>query len=132
MRARLLDVNVFAGLHAPNRHEGMPMVRGGDGDRVDILVLEQLSYVLVRLRCGFVQACKLLQAVGDVRVVNIADRRNFHILELAIAAEMVLAAAANANASDADLVIGRAKRARRSADCRSRTHQKASSIHCRS
>src|SRR5205807_141171 len=29
VRARLLHVNVFAGLHAPNRHQGMPVVRGG-------------------------------------------------------------------------------------------------------
>ena len=40
VRYRLLDVDVLAGLHRPDRGQRVPVVGGGDGDRVDLLVVE--------------------------------------------------------------------------------------------
>ena len=42
---RLLDVNVFTGLHGPDRGQGVPVVSGGDGDRVNLLVLEDAPHI---------------------------------------------------------------------------------------
>src|SRR5262249_53261190 len=46
---RLLDVNVLAGLDGPDGHERVPVVRRGDADDVDALVVEQLAEVLLEL-----------------------------------------------------------------------------------
>src|SRR5262249_16372332 len=43
---RLLDVDVLAGLHGPDGGQRVPVVRGGDGDTVDRLVVEDLAEVL--------------------------------------------------------------------------------------
>jgi hypothetical protein len=44
-----------------------------------------------------------------MRIVNIADRGDLHILELAVPVQMVLAAPADTDASDPDGVAGRTK-----------------------
>ena len=43
MAARLLDVDVLAGLGAPDGHQGVPVVGSGDGDDVDLGVVEHGS-----------------------------------------------------------------------------------------
>src|SRR5262249_37241798 len=40
--ARLFDVDVFAGLACPDAHKRMPMIRRGNRDGIDFLVLQQL------------------------------------------------------------------------------------------
>ena len=50
--ARLLDVDVLAGLAGPDGHQRVPVVRRGDRDGVDVLVVERLADVLHGLgRC---------------------------------------------------------------------------------
>ena len=41
----LFNVSVFAGLHGPNGGQGVPVIGGGDGDRVDVLVLEDATHI---------------------------------------------------------------------------------------
>ena len=48
--ARLLDVDVLAGLAGPDGHQGVPVVGRGDGDGVEVLVFEGLADVLDRPR----------------------------------------------------------------------------------
>src|SRR5205823_6879476 len=43
---RLLDVDVLARLHAPDRQERVPVVGRGDRDRVEVLVVQRLADVL--------------------------------------------------------------------------------------
>ena len=43
---RLLDVDVLARLAGPDRGQGVPVVRRGDRDGVDVLVVEDLAEVL--------------------------------------------------------------------------------------
>src|SRR5262249_31468710 len=50
MGHRLLDVRVLAGLAGPDTDERVPVVRGGDGDRVQLLVVEGLADVGDALR----------------------------------------------------------------------------------
>ena len=46
----LLYIDVLVGLAGPNGHQGMPVVRGGDRNRVNRLVLEQLAEISISLR----------------------------------------------------------------------------------
>src|SRR5262249_46351657 len=48
---RLLDVDVLAGLAGPDGHQRMPVVRRGDGEGVQLLVVEGLPDVPHALRC---------------------------------------------------------------------------------
>ena len=57
---RLLDVDILAGLHRGNRNQRVRVIRRGDGNRVDVLPIEQPAIVgdlielaLVRLVKGF-------------------------------------------------------------------------------
>ena len=50
VRDGLLDVDVLAGLHGPDGGQRVPVVRGGDGDRVDVLVVEDAAHVGLDLR----------------------------------------------------------------------------------
>jgi hypothetical protein len=43
---RFFDVDVLAGLHCPDRGERMPVVRRGDSDGVDFLVVHDAAQVL--------------------------------------------------------------------------------------
>src|SRR5207302_2661960 len=49
MAYRLFHVDVFAGLHGPNRHECVPVIGRGRSDDVDGLVIEYSAKVLLRL-----------------------------------------------------------------------------------
>ena len=44
--ARLLDVDVLAGLAGPDGDQRVPVVAGGDGDGVEVLVFQGLADVL--------------------------------------------------------------------------------------
>src|SRR5262249_29907894 len=69
VRARLLDVDVFARLAAPDSHEGVPVVGSRDGDSIDGLVIKQLSNVCVSLRLRQALLVHLRQAlVKDARI----------------------------------------------------------------
>src|SRR5207247_9684344 len=43
---RLLDIDVLAGLTGPNRDQRVPVIAGGDRNRVQLLVVEGLAHVL--------------------------------------------------------------------------------------
>src|SRR5207245_3230684 len=45
---RLFDVNVLACLTGPHGHEGMPMIRCGDRDHIDVTILQRGANVLHR------------------------------------------------------------------------------------
>jgi hypothetical protein len=57
--SRLLHEYVLPGLARPDGHERVPVVWGGEGDRVDILVFEQLASIGVALD-GLVVALEFL------------------------------------------------------------------------
>jgi hypothetical protein len=48
--AGLLDINVLARLHREDRHGRVPVVRSGNEQRVDVLVLEHAAKIRLRLR----------------------------------------------------------------------------------
>ena len=82
VRARLLDIDIFAALDAPNCHQGMPMVWRGNGKNVDILVIDYLTDVFVGFRRLHSIPGEHFQPFGKLSVVDVADRDNFRILHL--------------------------------------------------
>ena len=89
--ARLLDVDVLARLAGPDRHQGVPVVRRGDRDRVDRLVLEHAGGCPSRspVACqlpAFVMLLDLLEPLGvglGVGIDQVGDLHARHACELA-------------------------------------------------
>ena len=102
--ARLFDINVLAGLAAPDGNQRVPMVRRGDGNRVEVLVLERLANVRNRLRLGLV--ADLSQAFGIDAAVRIDQVGNFDALLPEPFLDVLAAAAVQPGDGDADAVVG--------------------------
>ena len=101
MRKRLLDVEVLAGLERPDALDGVLVVRGGDGDGVDVLVFEHLSHVGVALGARVV-----LQALGDDLGVDVAEGDDADALDLLELLDVFQTAAAEADDGDAEVTVG--------------------------
>ncbi len=93
---RLLDIDVLARLACPDRRQGVPVVGRGDRDGVDRFVVEQAANVLHDLgrRLG-ISFDHLGPAAGRAEI-NVADRRDAHVLEMAPAGDVVPAPAVDA------------------------------------
>ena len=103
---RLLDVDVLAGLHGPDRGQGVPVVGRGDGDDVDGLVVEHGPQVLDRLRG---RTPLLDELGGDFRravAVGIADVGDLAVRQAGQFLRVLLAADAAADDGRGDLVVG--------------------------
>ena len=103
--ARLLDVDVFAGLHRPHGHHGVPVIRRGDRDGVDVFVFKQLAHVRVVLRF-LASVFHLLASFFVSRFVEIADRNEIDIGQLRPFADVCTALAVHANDRHANFFIG--------------------------
>ena len=85
VRRRLLDVDVLSGLQRPDRRQRMPVIRRGDDDGVDVLVVEHAAHVLDEVRLEGRDAGELL--VVDARRlevgVDVAQRLDLDVLQVA-------------------------------------------------
>ena len=77
------------------------MVRGGDGDRVDVFIFEHLSHVGVTLGAGV-----FLQALGDDIGVDVAEGDDADALDLLELLDVLVATAAEADDGDAKVTVG--------------------------
>ena len=103
---RLLDVNIFARGHRPNRHERVPMVRCGDRNDIDRLVFDHLANVLLELRLGFLPLADLFHGIADDRLIAIADGDDLAVVFAEEAADMVHAAPMHADDGHAKPIVG--------------------------
>src|SRR5438552_8147425 len=46
----LLDISVLASLHGPDASQSMPVIRGGETDGIDFLIIEHLPHVAIAFR----------------------------------------------------------------------------------
>src|SRR4029077_17771050 len=76
MRAGFLHIDIFPGLAAPDGHQRVPMIRRGNRDGIDILVLEQSANVHVRLRLWKAQLLDLPDTLARYALIHIANRDN--------------------------------------------------------
>src|SRR5690606_34634690 len=102
----LLDIDVLAGLAGPDGRQRMPMVRGGDGDGIDILVVEDGAHVLDDFDLFAVSLFELSGALPANLQVGVDERGDFNVFERLQAPDVVLPAAIDAEHGNADGLIG--------------------------
>ena len=105
VRSRLFDIYVLARLASPNRHQGVPMIGHGEHNRVDVLVLKQLSVVDVSLDLDV--ALFELRNFGIQKFgIDIAYRGHAHAGELAEVLDVFHPLLSNTHNGYANVVIG--------------------------
>src|SRR5262249_7791033 len=98
-------VDILAGLARPDGHEGVPVVRRGNGDCINRLVLEQLANVNKRLRLRLACADPS-EPFGQDAFVHVTKGRNLPIGEARKPVQVVLAATMQAADGHSDPVVG--------------------------
>ena len=131
VRAGLLDVDVLAGLARPDGLQRVAVVGRGDRDRVDVLVFEQLAQIDdtlpgVSCRSFHSRPARLLQHA----LVDIADRRDFDVLHIAVSVDVALALCRE-DPTQATRTVSFGLDTRRGAALSGRrgTHKKMTSVH---
>jgi hypothetical protein len=103
---RLFHVNIFARLARPDRHQRVPVIRRGGGDRVDLLAFEKFPNI------GITGGSRLAGAGDDPRGslqngrIHIAKRRNSYARQRKILVDVKAAAVVAADLREADVLVG--------------------------
>src|SRR5262245_54047541 len=100
MAQRLFDVHVFARLARPNREERMPMIRRGDGNHIEIFIVEGLANVLKTFRRVAALVPNLLAPRLEQAAVGIDEMSDLNVFELQILIDMRAALAVNTSHAD--------------------------------
>src|SRR5258706_611475 len=103
--ARLLDVDVLAGLAAPDGLQRVVVVGRGDGNGVDGLVFKQLAQVGVSRRTLPLRFLNVTHTGVEDGLVNVADSCYFDIGHLTVGAYVAAAEAVHPHASYSDCVV---------------------------
>ena len=111
---RLFAVDVLAGFHGVDRHPGVPVVRRGDQEAVDVLALQQAAVILgdpvlvLALRIEAAPLGRVIKAAldGVIAVPDVAESDDVDALglvfEVAQDPNVLLGAAARAQDADVD------------------------------
>ena len=103
-RERLFDVDILAGGAGHDGEHGVPVIRAGYDDAIDVLVLIHLAKVAVTLGIGVLQVC---QSFFKPRLVDIAERDAIDLREGFLEIRDVLFAdESEADEADTDAIIG--------------------------
>src|SRR5581483_4600231 len=102
---RLLDVDIFARLHRPDRGQRVPVVRRSDRDDIYVCIFEQAAYVLYSFRRGPVPVRDGLLRFRDDALIHVADGDDLRILPARKRADMAHAPAMHADAGDMNPVV---------------------------
>ena len=108
VRGRLLDVDVLAGLERPDGGERVPVVRRGDDDGVDVLVVEHAPEILREARLerrDVLEQRRVVGARGEQVLVDVAERLDLDVLQFREAPLEPVALAADTDAGAHDLVV---------------------------
>src|SRR5262245_51487292 len=95
---------MLPGLHRPDGCERLPVVRGGGGDGVDGLVIENPAQVRDESRGHTALLFDRLHSRRTVRLINVAQRHNFAAMIAVELANVAAAAAAAADDGDANRI----------------------------
>ena len=108
VRRGLLDVDVLAGLERPDGGERVPVVRRGDDDGVDVLVVEHAPQILhePRLERGDFRQARVVDPLGRQIRVDVAEGLDFYVREPREPALERVALTANADAGGDDAIVG--------------------------
>ena len=84
----------------------MPVIGRGDGDGVDIFIGEELAHVVVALGLLAGQLFDRGLAGFERGLVDVAQGHDARVGQSGVALDMIVAATADADDTDVDLVIG--------------------------
>ena len=106
MTHRLLDVDVLASLASPDGQQGVPMVRSGDGDGIEILVLQGRANVLEKLRFPTGLLFHVLGGVPPDAGIGVDQVGKLDVLEPRPCLDVFPSAAVEAGDANPDPLIG--------------------------
>ena len=108
MTHRFFHVDVFAGLGAPDGHERVPMIRRGNGNGIEVLILERFAHVrhpfAGKLALGL--SSDVIQFPRQDLLVGIDEVGDFHVVLVEPAIDVTAAAAVDAGHRDAQAIVG--------------------------
>ena len=106
MAARFFNVHVLARLTGPNRQQRVPMVRRGNRNRVEALVVERLAEVLHAAgRCAAVPFDGLGHH-GEQAAVGVGQIGDLDVLQAAKMFDVFLPPAVDARHGNANPIVG--------------------------
>ena len=105
MAGGLLDVDVLAGVARQDGGRGVPVVGGGDDDRVDGLVVENFAQVLRLLRRIALHLVHVVVRLAHAALVHVAHPGHLHAGEIDERAEQVRPLAAGADDPQHDFLV---------------------------
>src|ERR1051326_6311183 len=106
VRARLLHVNIFAGLAGPDRHQRVPVIGRGNGNGIDLLVFQKPANVAVRFRPSQAHLFRVAETLVQYALVDIAHASDFGPRNVGKALEMIVAAASKSTNCQSHPVVG--------------------------
>ncbi len=104
---RLLDIDILPGLAGQHGGQGMPVVGRGNEHHIHVLAVEHAAEVLHRVRLLAAPLLANLHALGDLRIVHVADDDTIHLGVEEEAFEVALTHAAAADQAEPDFAVGR-------------------------
>src|ERR1700676_5605852 len=105
VRASLFYVNVFPGLAGPDGHERVPMIGSGDGDGVNVFVVEELANIHVGFRLWQAELLDLSEALVGDAFVDIAESGQLGLWNTRETVDVIVAAAAHSADGHAYAII---------------------------
>ena len=140
-RERFLSVNVLAGAGGGDNRDGVPVIRRGNHDRIDIVASQQLAKIFIPLT-GRVFSGAYLLAVGKIhqllcgfparvatvpvpvaRPVHVADARNLYLFFLEELPQMPGPHIARTDESERNAITGRRAAGAAESRCRNNAWQ---------
>src|SRR5882762_7917151 len=106
MTQRLFDVDIFARLTGPDGQKRVPVIRRGDGDDIEFLVLKGLANVLKTFGRVAALLANLLAARLEQTPVRVDQMGDLDILETEILIDVGVALSMNAGNADANHLVG--------------------------
>ena len=102
----LLDIDVLAGLAGPDGLQSVPVIRRGDGDGVDVLVLNQLAEVDFGFRAVALEFLDLGDAGREKAFVDVTQMADADVRNAGELVVVRLATRGDADDGQVDPVIG--------------------------
>jgi hypothetical protein len=106
VRSGLFNVDVLTGLAGPYGGQRVPVVGRRDGDRVNRLVLEDLTQILFDRRFAAVALLEFSLALFEQVAIRVAEHGDFSIRQVAKASNVIFAPAVDTEDCDLDFVAG--------------------------
>lgn len=107
--ARFFYVDVFTGLAGPDGDERMPVIRGGDGDGVDVFVFEDFADVGLGFGGGFGFVLNFFELGGEEAAIGIDEIGDLDVFQAEVFVDVAVAAAVDSGDGDADGFVSAAE-----------------------